>query len=144
MPVYSYRCLNGHLTDSCSTVAAYQSEIACSACHSRATRYFTPPILVAAQADVQYTSPITGEPIQSRTARREDMARHGCVEYDPGMKQDADRKREESQQQFEAAIERTVYSEMAKMPSEKKIRLAREVIEGGLTPEPVRLTPEMA
>jgi hypothetical protein len=60
------------------------------------------------------------------------------------MKQDADRKREESQQQFEAAIERTVYSEMAKMPSEKKIRLAREVIEGGLTPEPVRLTPEMA
>jgi hypothetical protein len=71
------------------------------------------------------------------------MARHGCVEYDPGMKQDAERKREESQQQFEAAIEQTVYSEIAKMPSEKKIRLAREVVEGGLTPEPVRLTPEM-
>lgn len=68
------------------------------------------------------------------------MARHGAVEYDPEMKRDYDRRREDSQRQFEAGLEQTVTEEIAKMPSEKKARLAREVIDGGLITEAVRQT----
>jgi hypothetical protein len=34
----------------------------------------------------EYRSPIDGRPITSRSARREDLKRNGCVEYEPSMK----------------------------------------------------------
>jgi hypothetical protein len=143
MPTYSYRCPDGHTTLMMVPVSLYQPTIPCGECEESAERIYTAPILVKVASDVQYTSPITGIPIQSHAARREDMARHGCVEYDPEMKKDVDRRREESMQRFEAAIEQTVCEEIAKMPSEKRAKLASEVIDQGLSPEPVRLTPEM-
>ena len=88
--------------------------------------------------DVRYASPVTGDPISSHAARREDMARHGAVEYDPGMKQDYERRRQESVEQFEAGIDRTVAEDIAKLSGEQRARLAREVIEGGLTTDAVR------
>lgn len=33
-----------------------------------------------------YLSPIDGRPITSRSARREDLKRNGCVEYEPSLK----------------------------------------------------------
>ena len=143
MPTYSYRCPDGHTTLMMVPVSMYQPTVPCGTCVELAERIFTAPILVKVAQDVHYTSPITGEPIQSHMARREDMARNGCIEYDPEMKKDVDRKREESMQQLEAGIEQTVYEEIAKMPSAKRAKLASEVIDQGLTPEPVRLTPEM-
>ena len=103
-----------------------------------ASRIFTAPILVAVAQDVRYASQVTGEPISSHAARREDMARHGAVEYDPGMKQDYERRRDESMAQFEAGIDRTVAEDIAKLSSDQRTRLAREVIEGGLTTDAVR------
>lgn len=44
-----------------------------------------------------YRSPIDGRVIDGRKQRREDLKRHGCVEYDPGMKQDAGRRRQGSE-----------------------------------------------
>ena len=32
-----------------------------------------------------YTSPIDGRVINSRSDRRDDLKRHGCVEYEPSM-----------------------------------------------------------
>lgn len=34
----------------------------------------------------EYRSPIDGRPITSRSARREDLKRNNCVEYEPSMK----------------------------------------------------------
>ena len=34
----------------------------------------------------EYRSPIDGRPITSRSQRREDLKRNGCVEYEPSMK----------------------------------------------------------
>lgn len=31
----------------------------------------------------EYDSPVTGKPITSRSHRREDLKKHGCVEVDP-------------------------------------------------------------
>lgn len=33
-----------------------------------------------------YLSPVTGKPITGRVQRREDMKRHGCVDYEPSLK----------------------------------------------------------
>lgn len=140
MPTYSYQCPDGHRTLLAVPVSLYQPAVPCGTCAAIAEREFTPPVLVKVAQDVHYASPVTGEPIRSHAARREDMARHGAVEYDPEMTKDYDRRREESQRQFEAAIDQTVTEEIAKMPSDKKAKLAREVLDGGLTTEAVRQT----
>lgn len=140
MPTYSYKCPDGHTTLVMVPVSMYQSSVPCGTCEDQAERIFTAPVLVKVAQDVHYESPITGQPIRSHAARKEDMARHECVEYDPEMKRDYDRRREDSQRQFEAGIEQTVTEEIAKMPSAKKAQLAREVIDGGLITEAVRQT----
>lgn len=140
MPTYEYRCSDGHITQNIASYKHYQSSVPCGTCERTAERVFTVPIMVKASQDVHYTSPITGEPIRSHAARREDMAKHGAVEYDPEMKTDYERRREESMRQFEAGIDRTVEEEIAKMPSVARAKLAREVIDDGLTTEAVRQT----
>lgn len=141
MPTYEYQCHAGHVTHHVTSYRNYQESVPCGTCTEMAQRVFTPPVMVKAAQDVHYTSPVTGEVIQSHAQRREDMARHGAIEYDPEMKKDVDRRREESMQQFEASIDRTVEEEIAKMPSAKRAQLAREVIDEGLIAEAVRQTP---
>lgn len=89
------------------------------------------------QRDVCYDSPIDGRAITNKHARIEDMRRAGCVEYDPGMRQDYERRIEREQASLEAKVEETVDREIASMPAVKKERLQAEM-EGGLTAEPVR------
>lgn len=48
-----------------------------------------------------YTSPVDGKLVSGRKQRREDLKRNGCVEYDPGMKQEAIKRRE---QNIDAAV----------------------------------------
>jgi len=96
------------------------------------------PAMTAISAEVRYDSPIDGTPITSRYARAEDMKRHGCIEYDPEMKRDADRRREESQRQLEAAVEESVTEAIAKMPTAKRAKLYSEVVEQGAGCEVIR------
>ncbi len=42
----------------------------------------TPTII----SDIQpYRSPVDGRPVMSRSDRRDDLKRHGCVEYEPSL-----------------------------------------------------------
>jgi hypothetical protein len=94
---------------------------------------------VFVRGDVCYDSPIDGRPITNRHARIEDMKRAGCVEYDPGMKQDRERLLKENDSALDASIERHVEESFHKMPSAKKERLTNELA-AGITAEPLRLT----
>jgi hypothetical protein len=119
-------------------VRDYVEAVDCEQCDLAAVRIFTPPLMVKAQQDCHYTSPIDGKPITSHAARREDMARHGCIEYDPEMKKDAVRWKREATEKFEAGIDQTVGEEIAKMPSAKRQQLIKEVVGHGVTAEVVR------
>lgn len=141
MPTYLYRCPNGHATEEFRSVSHHTAVIACPFCMTRATQVITAPRFVKVAQDVCYDSPIDGTPITSHAARREDMKRHDCIEYDPEMKKDYERKRNESQQAFEQTIEESVAHDIARMPNHKKQQLIREVVHEGLTAEPVRSTP---
>lgn len=96
------------------------------------------PMVFVAQ-DIHYTSPIDGRVIRSKHERAEDLRRSGCIEYDPGMKQDADRRNRERDAALDASIDRQVEAEFERMPSRKKEVLANELA-AGVTAEPVRLT----
>jgi len=52
-----------------------------------------------------YTSPVDGRLVSGRKQRREDLKRNGCVEYDPGMRETAVRRRDEMHQ---AAVDKLV------------------------------------
>ena len=69
---------------------------------------FLPLPMVFVQPDICYTSPIDERPITSKQARIEDLARNGCREYDPGMRQDYDRRVKDSEDRTEKAMEATV------------------------------------
>lgn len=60
-----------------------------------------------------YQSPVDGKLVSGRKQRREDLKRTGCVEYDPGVRQDAERKRADNERQYQKqlaeATERTAY-----------------------------------
>lgn len=105
----------------------------CSQCDLAAVRLFTPPLLVKVAADVCYDSPVTGEPITSHAARVEDLKRHDCIPYDPEMKTDYHRRREESQAALERAVDDTVAQEVAKLSSGQREKLVNEVVHGGAT-----------
>jgi len=141
MPTYNYQCDQQHVTTEVASMRCYRPVVPCGTCGQQAARIFTPPLLVKVAQDVRYTSPVTGQPITSHAARQEDMARHGAVEYDPCMTQDVERRRKESWDQFEAAVDQTVAEDIAKMPTAKRAQLAKEVVDMGLTTEAVRQTP---
>ena len=50
-------------------------------------------------------------------AHREDLARNGCTPYDPGRRQDYDRKNKESSEALEKAFDATIDKEIATMPA---------------------------
>lgn len=95
--------------------------------------------MVIAKPDLCYDSPVDGRPITSWDARREDLKRHNCIEYDPEMKKDAERHKQEQQQALEQQVEHSVCESIAKMPEAKRAQLKKEVIGQGADIEVVRV-----
>lgn len=90
------------------------------------------------QRDICYDSPIDGRPITSMAARREDLARNNCQEYDPGMRQDYDRRVRESEAALEKSVEESIDREISAMPARKRELLQSELA-AGADAAPVRL-----
>ena len=82
------------------------------------------------QRDVCYDSPIDGTPITTKHKRAEDLARAGCVEYDPEMKTDYERRKVESQTALERDMRSTIEREISTMPAAKLERLSNELASG--------------
>lgn len=136
--IYAYEC------DSCGSefervlpVSDHAKPQACE-CGKTARKVICAPALMIPQ-DIHYTSPIDGRPITSMKARMEDLARSNCEPYDPGMRQDNDRRVRESETALEKAVDETVERAVTAMPSEKREKLQAE-LDGGLTAEPERKT----
>ena len=130
--LYQYRCASQHVTEKMCRYVDYEEAVPCDECELAAVRIFTPPVMVKAQPDIAYDSPIDGRHITTHAARREDMQRHNCIEYDPEMKKDADRRTKERQDALDRSVEQTVEREIAKMPSAKRAQLKKEVVDMGV------------
>ena len=110
-------------------VSQYQAPQICE-CGRRAKRVISAPMLAFAQRECVYDSPVDGRPITSWAQRREDLARHGCQEYDPGMKQDYHRRLERAQNELERHVDDTIEAEVDKMPARKREALQNELDNG--------------
>lgn len=134
MPWYSYQCPHGHIFERFSTLADF-CEV--SPCQTHKNCYgnliITAPILVAAQQECRYDSPITGEPIDSWAKRREDLAKHNCVPYDPEQKTDYMNRIKDSERQLDKALDESVEEVFEKLPTKQRGILASEVTEQGKT-----------
>lgn len=142
MPRYSYRCANQHVTERWSSIRDHESAISCEECNLVAQQMIDAPLHVSAQREVRYDSPITGEPITSRQAWKEDMKRHDCVEYDPCMKQEQVRRKEQAWKDLDQAVDASVAESVAKMSTKQRGELWSAVTEQGAGCDVVRSTPQ--
>lgn len=130
MPTYTYECNNCKtFITKFSTMREHSNTVWCLCGEVANQVILSPPMMIIPQ-DCYYESPIDGRPITNRKQRIEDMARSGCVEYDPGIRQDIDRNLKESETKLDKAIETTVEKEIDSMPIVKKERLASELAAG--------------
>lgn len=140
MPTYEYQCLMGHHFERVLPVAEYKTPQTCE-CGADSVKLVSLPLAGYVQRECRYDSPIDGRPITSWAQRKDDLARHGCQEYDPGMKDDYDRRVKRSEEAMEKSVEATIEAEIDRMPARKKEQLHSELnaganatIERGLAP----------
>lgn len=135
MPCYLYRCVEGHQFDRYLPVERYREPQTCH-CGAESNKIITAPMIFV-QPDCHYTSPIDGREITSRQQRIDDLARHNCMEYDPEMKKDAQRRSAEADAAIEKSFDETIEREIHTMPVRKREALISE-LDSGVTVEPVR------
>ena len=139
MPFYEYECGARHVFTRYLTLKHFQNWAPCE-CGLIGVQRITAPAMVKVAPDLCYDSPIDGTPITSWAAREEDLKRNGCRPYDPAMKDDAARFRQDSQQAVERAMDETVEELVTKMPTAKRGKLYSELTEKNLIAEPRRIT----
>lgn len=96
-------------------------------------------IMTIIRPEFGYESPTTGNIITSDKARREDLARSGCIEYDPEMKTDQKRKAIESEAKLDKSFDETIDKAISTLSSDKRARLENEMA-SGLDVDVVRTT----
>ena len=129
MPTYEYECPKGHEFERILPVARYDEPQTCE-CGNVAQKLISRPALAWAAREVNYDCPITGIPITSMAQHKDNLARHGCQQYDPEMRKDADNFRKRTQEALEKSVDETVEAAIEKMPSRKKEVLERELTSG--------------
>ena len=135
MPRYLYQCENSkERFDRITRIIDHQSVVTCE-CGAIARQVITVPRVIipshmSATGLSSYQSPIDGRLISTQQQRREDMARNDCVEYDPGMRQDVDRRVIADEIALDKAVDDTFDREIASMPAIKRERLDAEMSAG--------------
>lgn len=129
MPIYEYECSKGHSFERVLPFSDYEKPQKCD-CGRKGKRIISVPALAWAQRECRYDCPITGKVISTYEQHRNNLALHGCQEYDPGMKLDAENFRRRKQDELERSVDETVERTVEAMPSRKKELLERELSAG--------------
>jgi hypothetical protein len=143
MPLYEWRCPLGCQVETFMTLASHEllkNDYLCPKHYQVMEQVIGAPILVAAQPECRYDSPIDGRPITTHHARQEDLKRNGCIPYDPEQKTDAERRRKDSEQRLDKAIDATVEEAVSKMTTKQRAKLHSELVEQGTTADVIRRT----
>lgn len=130
--LYEYRCEQGHVFQRVLHVRDHTPLAVCD-CGLMGVQVIAAPLLVTAQPECRYDSPIDGTPITTWAQRDWDLKRSGCRPYDEGMKQDYERQQVESERALDAAIDETVERRVEQMSTAQRGKLWSEVTEQGKT-----------
>lgn len=135
MPTYDYQCRCGQRMQIIVPMRSHQRTWPCSKCGADAEQIITQAPYTIIPEHMRwnaqgYESPTTGRTITTKKQRIEDMAASGCIEYDPGMRQDADRRSKEDEAALERSVSETLAREIEAMPAQKKQALEAELTRG--------------
>ena len=112
MPLYSSLCSCGKRDQFFAKIADRNKRRVC-VCGAVPERILDAP---AVRPEIpEYLSPVTGRPISSRTQRREDLARTGSLEWEPGIQDDCERRRLESIESDYRRVDATIDKTVAEM-----------------------------
>jgi len=136
MPTYQYKCECGNKFELFCRMTEHKNTADCQ-CGKTAKQIINAPRLIIVK-DIYYDSPIDGRPITSEAARREDLARNNCIEYDPCMRQDIDKRARENEIKLDNEIDETIDREISMMSARQREHLDSELTKG-LTAEVVRI-----
>ena len=143
MPIYIYKCHNCSNKFEVIRAVKDHSPYELCQCGTLAGQFITAPMVIIpahmqATGGVNYRSPIDDKPITTMSQRREDLARNDCIEYDPEMKKDVDRRIKNEELKLDKAVDETVDREIQTMPARNREQLINELSKG-LTAEVTRL-----
>lgn len=106
MPFYSIRCPEGHNDTIFAKIGDRDKPHSCITCGLPVCRVLDAP---AVRGEIQaYRSPINGEWINSNAQRKDDLKRSGCLEWEPGIRQDMPRIRADLERKRMAPVEATI------------------------------------
>lgn len=141
MPLYDFRCDNGHRFERFIKLEDFGSLQNCP-CGMPALRVISAPMFSVDQTG--YNCPVTGAWIGSKREHEENLRRTDCRVLEAGEKEAAAAYREKADREFEKAVEATVEREVETMPSEKREKLYNELTRGGVNVEYQRGTTNAA
>lgn len=136
MPLYDIECSAGHKSERFIPLANFSDPIICD-CGESARRSISAPMFSV--DNTGYTCPITGDWIGSKTAHKENLAKHGCRVLESGETDQAQRVRQEQDQKLDKTIEDTVERTIESWDSGKKEALHNELVNGKLDLQVSRL-----
>lgn len=136
MPLYAYKCPKcGAKFDRLLRLADYAQPQQCY-CGTYAEKQVTAAAVIPDYAP--YNCPVTGKLISGRRQHEENLKRQGCRVLETGESTQIIKQREAEERAFDKAVEETTEEFIAKLPAEKKDKLAAEV-ENGMDVEIVKL-----
>lgn len=127
MPLYDFKCATGHKFETFLKLVHYQDPQIC-ACGLPASRVISAPMFHIEH--VGYDCPITGDWIGSKRQHEENLQKQSCRVLEPGERQLVTKNKEAEEAAFDKSIEDSVEKEFYALPSEKKERLANELLGG--------------
>jgi putative FmdB family regulatory protein len=140
MPLYDYRCPQGHKREVMLRLADINSPVFCQCDGSKMERQVSAPMVIGDYPG--YECPVSGAWIEGRKAHQENLKRTGCRILEPGETDNNKRQLERENEALDQRLEATADEFIAKLPTEKRDRLAAEM-EGGLTATIERSTPSL-
>lgn len=129
MPLYDYKCPEGHRFAVFSSIGEYKRERPCEDCGAPAPRFITGAPMVKGDYP-GYTCPVSGKWIEGRRQHQENLKRTGCRVLEPGETDRAAAFRKTSEAEFEASVESTAEEFVANLDSKKREQLAAELDNG--------------
>lgn len=140
MPIHDFRCQGCQKVEERFVSVTNLQEPQTHACGAAMDKVFLTPPMVTPDLP-GYESPVSGEWIEGKSARRNDLARNDCVPWEPGMREENAKRREASARNEEKVIDQAFESTLAEMPVRKKETLEQE-IRAGASAEIMRATPK--
>lgn len=120
MPFYEFKCPQNHRHDVYLKIDNRDTPQTCPDCAQPLARQIAAAAL--ARPFTPYISPVTGKPVESPSARRDDLRRSGSIEWEPGIKQDLPRIRKDNFEKAMAPIEATIDKTVATLHASGQLK----------------------